>query len=346
MSLLNKIVSRNHQRPGVTDQHLILPKVLRYLLESAAFFLVVIDGMVLWAEHTGQRSGMAFRVDVAVQRIREFPGAIRHRDPRCTYAEVWSSSPPVDRVLAIKAMRRTFKVEKQDGPFESVQTPLGTYWIPTRDIDSLAEEIVEKEMDVYGGTASGARGGDVVLDCGANIGVYTRHALRRGAKLVVAIEPAPESIVCLRRNLEKEIAGGRVVVYPKGVWNKDDELQLSMNPELWESTASSVVLDRGRLGPKVRLTTIDKLVAELKLSTVDFVKMDIEGAEMEALSGASETVRRFRPRMAIALEHRPTDPDQIPQTVRTLWPDYVSECSGCRNINGRVQPDVLLAHSR
>jgi hypothetical protein len=134
-------------------------------------------------------------------------------------------------------------------------------------------------------------------------------------------------------------------VYPKGVWNKDDELPLSTGSE-WASTASSVALDRGVQGPKVPLTTIDKIMGELKLPTVDFIKMDIEGAEMEALEGAVETVRQFHPRMAISVEHRPSDPDRIPELVQRLWPNYVSACGACANVNGSIQPDVLFAHSR
>ena len=58
------------------------------------------------------------------------------------------------------------------------------------------------------------------------MGLYAKTALASGAKLVVAIEPAPENIECLRRNLAQEIAAGRVIVYPKGVWDKDDTLAL------------------------------------------------------------------------------------------------------------------------
>jgi FkbM family methyltransferase len=187
--------------------------------------------------------------------------------------------------------------------------------------------------------------GDVVLDCGANVGVYTRHAVDRGAKLVVAIEMAPESLECLRRNFTKEVADGRVLIYPKGVWNQDAELELSVGPDR-ASTASSVALDRGAKGHKVPLTTIDKLVLELNLPSVDFIKMDIEGAEMQALEGARETVHRFHPRMAISTEHRPTDPDRIPELIRTLWPEYTSQCGQCTNVNGSIQPDVLFAVAR
>ena len=327
-------------------------KTLKNLVWGAAIFVVVSTGFLVWvnqmvqaAERSGATSGAAFQVDIMVRRLRTFSSSARHRNARCTYRDAWAMSPPVEVVIAQRELRKTLQVVKQDGPYELVRTPAGEYWIPTRDIDTLAETIVEQQRDEYEGTGAGVQAGDVVLDCGANVGLYTRHALDKGAKLVVAIEMAPESLDCLRRNMAKDIADGRVVVYPKGVWNKDDELQLSSGSE-WASTASSVALNRGAQGPKVPLTTIDKLVAELKLPSVDFVKMDIEGAEMEALQGAVETVRRFHPRMAISLEHRPTDPDRIPELVEKLWPNYVSVCGACTNVIGSIQPDVLFAHTR
>jgi FkbM family methyltransferase len=47
------------------------------------------------------------------------------------------------------------------------------------------------------------RAGDVVLDCGAGIGLFARQALKRGARTVIAIEPVPENLECLRRNLSR-----------------------------------------------------------------------------------------------------------------------------------------------
>jgi FkbM family methyltransferase len=297
------------------------------------------------AERSGATSGIAFQVDMMVRRLRAFPGAASHRNVRCTYSDVWAWSPPVQFLVAERAVRKSLRVVRQEGPYALVRAQDREYWIPSRDVDALAEVIVEEQSDLYEGTGNGVKAGDVVLDCGANAGLYTRHALEKGAKLVVAIEMAPESLACLRRNLAKEIADGVVIVYPKGVWNKDDELELSTGSE-WASTASSVALDRGSKGLKVPLTTIDKLVAELNLPAVDFIKMDIEGAEMEALEGAFETVRRFHPRMTVSLEHRPSDVDRIPALVHRLWPEYLAECGPCTNVSGIIQPEELFVHSR
>ena len=81
---------------------------------------------------------------------------------------------------------------------------------------------------------------------------------------------------------ETELRGrnqaGRVIVYPKGVWNKDDVLPLHV---CRNSAGDSVTLDLdpGQQVINVPLTTIDKVVAELHLPRVDFIKMDIKGSE-------------------------------------------------------------------
>ena len=65
-----------------------------------------------------------------------------------------------------------------------------------------------------------------MLDCGASDGDFTRQALAAGAQTVVSVEISPSSAECIRRNLAAEAAAGRVIVYPKGVWDKDDTLTL------------------------------------------------------------------------------------------------------------------------
>lgn len=121
-------------------------------------------------------------------------------------------------------------------------TPNGRYWIPTRSKYVLPFNLAEQARDIYGRDGHGVKSGEIVLDCGANVGVFTRHALRAGAAKVVAIEPAPENIECLRRNFSGEIAAGRVIVYPKGVWDKDDILELHIDPT--NSAADSFVIDK------------------------------------------------------------------------------------------------------
>src|SRR5438046_1342408 len=84
-----------------------------------------------------------------------------------------------------------------------------------------------------------------------------------------------------RRGGGRKIADRSVVVYPKGVWDKDAILPLRVSSGL-SSLADTVVLSGDQTLAQVPLTTIDKLVQELALPRVDMIKMDIEGAERQA----------------------------------------------------------------
>ena len=92
---------------------------------------------------------------------------------------------------------------------------------------------------------------------------------------------------------------------------------------------------------QVPLTTVDNIVRELHLSRVDFIKMDIEGAEVRALHGAKETLQRFRPRLSIATEHNDDDAVTIPAAVRAARTDYRITCGPCSVSNRGLRPDVL-----
>ncbi len=218
---------------------------------------------------------------------------------------------------------KTKLLQQEAGGYTLFETPAGNYWMASGSRDALEWDLAEQARRIYGkGGNRGERRGDIVLDCGANVGVYTKTALASGAKLVVAIEPAPENVECLRRNLAPEIAAGKVIVYPKGVWDKDDTLALQRDPKNSARDSLFKLKGDGIDTIQVPLTTIDKLVAELQLDRVDFIKMDIEGAERNAVLGAKETLRRFKPRMALCVYHRPDDPVAIPRAVLDLAPGY------------------------
>jgi hypothetical protein len=109
------------------------------------------------------------------------------------------------------------------------------------------------------------------------------------------------------------------------------------------------VVDSGVRHPsdrKLPLTTIDKIVAELKLPRVDLIKMDVEGAERQALKGAGATIRKFKPKLAIAAEHLPDDPVVIPQLVQSLHGGYSMDCGPCYRMSyhDKISPDVLYFH--
>lgn len=183
------------------------------------------------------------------------------------------------------------------------QTSVGKFWTPAGAEQHYVQLIeTEARSDVYNLNSSTIGAGSVVLDCGANVGFITRLAIDKGAGLVVCFEPSPETVVCLKKNFADEIASGRVRVIEKGLWSEEDTLFLKTDRV--ENPASHSLDQSGEgEGVYVPVTTIDRVVADLNLSRVDFIKMDIEGAEVNALQGACDTIRKFQPYIGIGTEH-------------------------------------------
>jgi len=71
-----------------------------------------------------------------------------------------------------------------------------------------------------------------------------------------------------------------------------------------------------------RIIDIDTYANEKGLSSIDFIKMDIEGSEMTALQGAAKSIIKYKPKMAICTYHKLQDMWEIPLYVKRLRPDY------------------------
>lgn len=239
----------------------------------------------------------------------------------------------------LRAKRESHVVSSVPGGYELWQTPFGGYWAPAGESESLFITLAELESEPYASSNVRVREGDIVLDCGAHLGVFTRKALAAGAKEVVAVEPGRDQAWCIRHNLESEIANGQVVVVDKGVWSAEGTLKLHKN-----HTAGDSFVFRGQTSASTEtdVTTIDCLVAEANFTRVDFIKMDIEGSEREALIGARITLKRFKPRLAIAGYHKPDDCRRIPEAVFGANPLYRFEQSACRLDLPEIRPLTLF----
>jgi FkbM family methyltransferase len=227
-------------------------------------------------------------------------------------------------------LRRGARELERDGPLALWEVGGESWWVPAES-DMLVPMVAEQRAGLYDHPRGMVRPGDVVLDGGACLGLFSRRAIRAGAALVVAFEPDPGNFACLSRNLANEVAAGRAVVDPRGLWNQETELSVLRSAANFAATRLRPDRSPGADGPRVLVSRIDRIVAELKLSTVDCVKLDVEGAEVQALEGARDTIRRFAPRLAVALEHRPDDPTAIPRAVLAIRGDY------------RVEPGYLIS---
>jgi FkbM family methyltransferase len=158
--------------------------------------------------------------------------------------------------------------------------------------------------------------GDVVLDLGAYDGRISRmfawHVGLGGT--VLALEPSPSNLELLRRGARRH-PFRNIRVVAKGAWSEATRLRFA------EGQQSSSRLSKTG-GIEVELTSVDAIVAEQRLARVDLIKMDVEGAEGQAILGAAATIRRFRPKLMISLYHRPNDLFELPALLRPMLENY------------------------
>ncbi|HEX5720447.1 MAG TPA: FkbM family methyltransferase [Thermoanaerobaculia bacterium] len=144
--------------------------------------------------------------------------------------------------------------------------------------------------------------GQVVVDAGAFHGLYALWFASRvgpGGR-VVAVEPDAGNLHGLRRNLALN-SGLRVDVIEEPLWSEVTEV--GFFPQ--GNVASSVFWSpAGQAAEPRRTTTLDAIVGSLSLPRLDFVKMDVEGAEVHALRGAEASIRKLRPCFAVASYHQ------------------------------------------
>ena len=165
--------------------------------------------------------------------------------------------------------------------------------------------------------------GDIVIDAGGCWGdtalYFADKAASRGA--VYCFEFVPENLEIFNLNLSlNQNLSKRIEIVPKALWDSSKQIvEFSI-----DGPATSLVKIDKKQSPDLRVSTVtlDDFVAEERISRVDYIKMDIESAELQALRGAEKTLRTFRPRLAIALYHKEDDIVTIPEYLGNLNLDY------------------------
>jgi len=255
--------------------------------------------------------------------------------------------PEYEHVPNVESLIREIHVIEDKEGLTIWRTPLGDFATPsTQILDNITFLIDEFCRNVYLCGPVRIAPGSVVLDIGGNVGLFAKQAIRLGAGQVICVEPVPENIRALRRNLASECSTNRVRILAKGVWDKIDVLRIRVDPK--HPTCSScveILSEKDAYEVTIDVEPIDLIVKELKLPCVDFVKMDIEGAELRALRGAREVLVRYKPQLAIAVEHtsdRLRNADLVRDLVLSINPTY--RCiPGPYSISNqwRLLPDIL-----
>jgi len=156
-----------------------------------------------------------------------------------------------------------------------------------------------------------------------DIGCYNGYTIRQfhdackgKYNAIYGFEPHPENY---KKTTEaaKEMGLKNAYIFQKGAWSSEGEQSFISGYGSGVNTEGARITGHGDL--TVQTTTIDKALADVDIT---LMKMDIEGAELEALKGADKTIRRCKPKLAVCIYHKPEDILEIPLHLYSLMPDY------------------------
>ncbi|MGC2530641.1 MAG: FkbM family methyltransferase [Candidatus Acidiferrum sp.] len=159
------------------------------------------------------------------------------------------------------------------------------------------------EPEVSLAAASAVKQGMTVIDVGAHIGYHTLLFAKcvGPSGRVFSFEPLPENFALLRKNVELNRLT-QVRILNQAVFSRSGEITISVPDDQPNSGNGSACLDRGLQQFLVNAVSLDAFCEEFSIRP-DLLKLDMEGAEYEALLGAARVIGRFRPKLLIELHH-------------------------------------------
>lgn len=162
---------------------------------------------------------------------------------------------------------------------------------------------------------------EIYVDAGAYVGdslerfVWTHYGIFQKA---IAFEPGQRQFAALARRADRLSAewaldAGQIELVPAALGETDGvEYAASHSGQM-----TSLAVGSG--SEEIRIVRLDD---HLRGGRISFLKADVEGMEMPLLKGAAETIRRYRPKLAVCVYHYPTDIPVISRYLQLLVPDY------------------------
>lgn len=150
------------------------------------------------------------------------------------------------------------------------------------------------------------KSGDVVFDVGASYGTYTLSALSMGAK-VFSFEPEPTVFCDLVRNVDLNNWSSQCMLFNSGLWSSKMSLDMKSYAPHWPEQTISC---------SYAMETLDNISSMSKLNKLDWMKIDVEGAEENVIRGGLQTISKFAPKLIIEC-HIFLDP-KIIENIKSL----------------------------
>ena len=208
----------------------------------------------------------------------------------------------IENVQKYTDVKNLFEEPKSLDIFERITTFLVSFDPNLLPIAEIENQYFPEDIDIWGNNGA-------FLDIGSFDGQTLIDAFRKYGKmqLTIAYEPDPKNIKLIKGKIESLNIANQIFFIPCGVWSKTETLKFSSG-----AGESSSIQENGDI--TIQCLSLDETLLDV---TIGYIKMDIEGAEIDALVGAQNTIRKYKPTLAISLYHKPEHLFTIPLLINS-----------------------------
>lgn len=132
---------------------------------------------------------------------------------------------------------------------------------------------------------------------------------------IYAFEPIQKNVKKIERKIEENGIVMNVTIMPVAAGDQNKDVYFIQNKDSSCETRKSFDDDNA---VRIQMRRIDDMIQD----EVTFIKMDIEGSELKALIGSQKIIKKYKPRLAICIYHKPSDVYSIPDYILSLVPEY------------------------
>ncbi len=179
-----------------------------------------------------------------------------------------------------------------------------------RNVNVPVFSYIYKEIFVYEKYSYGKEccigEGDIVFDCGANIGIFSRYAKYKGASKIYSFEPEKNNYKCLVQNVGEDNS------YNTALSNESGSADLHLHScsdehSLIDNNINKTFL---YLNQKIKVITLNDFIKIKNVGRIDFLKISVEGAEMNLFEGISDEILGRIRKISIEYHHAIYDFDE------------------------------------
>ena len=230
-----------------------------------------------------------------------------------TIKEILKNIKPLVAVVHFFKFGWKIIILKRNGCIYKLKGKKAKFYFPFIDTDQIQQSIFLGQKyyendyldylcdEWHGGVIANAIKGGTILDIGSNIGNHSLYfLLERGADFSYCFEPLKETFDILKKNMEINNLENRTKLFNAGVGSCSCKGTIAFSKEKNTAYTQVEMKNDGEL----EIVGIDELDIKRK---INFIKLDVEGFELEVIKGMTKTLKRDKPMMMIEIWTRNLD---------------------------------------